>query len=270
MAISLELIKELRERSGAGMADCKNALAEAEGNLEQAMEILRKKGIAKAAKRSDRETAEGLVKVSVSDDGNEGYIFKLCAETDFVVLSEQFQQFAGVLAEVVKAARVATREELLEIDLDGAGTVSAELERLSSVVGEKLELKEYGILASGGSVAAYSHAGEQIGVLVSIDKPNDPELARDIAMQIAAANPKYISSAEVDPAELAKEKEIYAEQLKKEGKPEAMIEKIVAGKVNKYYEEVCLLEQEFIKDDSKKIKDLLGSVKVEQFMRFAL
>jgi len=270
MAISLELIKELREKSGAGMADCKNALTEANGDLEQAMDLLRKKGIAKAAKRSDRETGEGLVKVATNDDNNEGYMFKLCAETDFVVRSEQFQAIAIKLLEVVKAARAESREVLMDIDLDGDGTVGEVIERLSSVVGEKIELNQYAILTSGGTVGAYSHAGEQIGSLVAIDRPNASELARDLAMQVAASNPKYSIPADVTAEELAREQDVYTEQLKKEGKPEAMIEKIMAGKINKYYEEVCLTEQEFIKDESKKIKQLLGDAKIEKFVRFAL
>lgn len=270
MAISLELIKELREKSGAGMADCKNALTEADGDIELAMDLLRKKGIAKAAKRSDRETGEGLVKVATNDDNNQGYMFELCAETDFVVRSEQFQTFAAKLLEVVKAARVDTKEALMDIDLDDAGTVGQTLESLSSVVGEKLELKQYAIVTSGGTVGAYSHAGEQIGALVAIDRPNEPELARDLAMQVAASNPKCIAPADVKAEDLEREKDIYAEQLKKEGKPEAMIEKIMSGKVNKYYEEVCLTEQEFIKDETKRIKQLLGEAKIEKFVRFAL
>ncbi|NTU99395.1 elongation factor Ts [Candidatus Falkowbacteria bacterium] len=269
MAISLELIKALREKSGAGMADCKNVLAEADGDIEKAMELLRKKGIAKAAKRSDRETAEGLVKVLANDENNLGYIFELCAETDFVVRSDQFQQFANKLVETVKSVKAGNKDELLAAQMDGS-SVSESLEALSSVVGEKLELKKYEVLASNGTVGAYSHAGEQIGVIVALDKPGQADLARDIAMQIAASNPKYILPADVDASEIEKEKDIYAEQLRKEGKPEEMIEKILTGKMSKYYEEVCLTEQEFIKDETKKIKNLLGDVKVEKFVRIAL
>lgn len=270
MNISLDLIKQLREKSGAGMADCKNALTEAEGDVEKAMDILRKKGISKAAKRSDRETTEGLVKVATNEENNEGYIFEINAETDFVVLSEQFQNFAERLIELVKAARPANREELLAIALEEGGTIAEALENLSSVVGEKLEIKKYEILTSGGSVAGYIHGAGRIGVLVAIDKPNTPELAREIAMQVAATNPKYVTPEEVTAEEVAKEKEIYAEQLSKEGKPAEMIEKILAGKINKFYEEICLVKQEFIKDESKKIADILGGTKVERFVRFSL
>ncbi|KKR32468.1 MAG: Elongation factor Ts [Candidatus Falkowbacteria bacterium GW2011_GWF2_39_8] len=270
MNISLDLIKQLREKSGAGMADCKNALTEAEGDLEKAMEILRKKGITKAAKRSDRETTEGLVKVATNEDSNEGYIFQINAETDFVVRSEQFQNFAERLIQLVKAARPATKEELLAIALEEGGTILEALENLSSVVGEKLEIKQYDMLTSGGSVAGYIHGAGNIGVLVAIDKSGSAELAREIAMQVAAVNPRYISPEEVTEEEIAKEKEIYAEQLSKEGKPAEMIEKILAGKINKYFEEICLTKQEFIKDDSKKICDILGDAKVEKFIRYSL
>jgi elongation factor Ts len=137
-------------------------------------------------------------------------------------------------------------------------------------VGEKLEIKRYAMITSGGTVAAYSHAGEQIGSLVAIDLPMQSELAKEIAMQVAASNPKYISSDEIEPAELAREKDIYLEQLRKEGKPEEMLEKIVGGKLNKFFEDICLLNQEFIKDDTKKVSDLLNGAKVEQFVRYAL
>jgi len=270
MEISLEKIKELREKSGVGMADCKNALTEAEGDLEKAIEILRKKGVAKAAKRSDRETGEGLVKVAVNEEGNEGYIFELNAETDFVVRSEQFQNFAEKLIEIVSAAKPENKDKMMNLVLEDGNTVQTALENLSSVVGEKLDIKRYDILTSGGSVAAYSHQGGRIGVLVAIDKSKDAELAREIAMQIAAVNPKYINPEDVSEEEINKEKEIYTEQLRKEGKPEEMITKIMAGKINKYFEEICLSRQEFIKDDTKKVCDVLGNAKVEKFIRFAL
>lgn len=270
MNISLELIKQLREKSGAGMADCKNVLTEAEGDLEKAMELLRKKGIAKAAKRSDRETGEGLIKVAVNDENNEGYIFEINAETDFVVRSEQFQNFSEHLIEIVKAAKPDNKEQMMDLILEDGNTVSASLENLSSVVGEKLDIKRYEILTSGGTVSAYTHQGGKIGVLVAIDKGNDPELAREIAMQIAAVNPKYIDPSEVSEEEVNKEKEIYSEQLKKEGKPEEMIEKIMTGKINKYFEEICLIKQEYIKDESKKVCDILNGAKVEKFVRFSI
>lgn len=269
MNISLELIKKLREKTGAGMSDCKIALEEAGGDMTKAVEILRKKGIAKAAKRSEREACEGLIKVGVNKEGNEGYIVEINAETDFVVRSQQFQDFTRQAMEIIKTKRPADREALLAENLGGR-TIKESLENLSGVIGEKLEIKRYDILTFGGTVAAYSHPGERVGVLVALNKKGETELAREIAMQIAAVNPKYVSPAEVPAEELAKEKEIYAEQLAKEDKAEAMTEKIIQGKLNKYFEEVCLIKQEYIKDDSKKVEDILGGVKVEKFIRYSL
>lgn len=269
MSISLELIKDLRERTGAGMADCKTALAESDGDLEKAIEILRKKGIAKAAKRSDRETSEGLVKLATNDQQTEGYIVELNAETDFVVRSDGFQQFADKLINFIRDTKSADLEALLASKFE-QGSVREDLEALSSVVGEKLDIKRYAKLSSNGSVAGYSHAGGRIGALVALDQAGQTDLARDIAMQVAAVNPKYVTPEEVPADELAREKDIYAEQLRKEGKPEEMIEKIMAGKVNKYYEEVCLVKQEYIKDDSKKVEAVLNGAKVEAMVRFSL
>lgn len=269
MSISLELIKALRERTGAGMADCKTILEEAQGDMDKAIELLRKKGIAKAAKRSDRETSEGLVKIATNATQTEGYIFELNAETDFVVRSDNFQQFADKLLAFVTEKTPANLAELLAMPYE-KGTVQEDLEAFSSVVGEKLEIKKYEKITSVGTVGVYSHAGGRIGAVVALDKAGVADLAREIAMQVAAANPRYIAPEDVDPAEVAKEKDIYAEQLRKEGKPEEMIEKIMAGKVNKFYEEICLIKQEYIKDDSQKIANILGDAKVEKMVRISL
>ena len=266
--INMELIKQLREMTGAGMVDCKKALDEANNDLQAAVEILRKKGIAKAAKRTDRETNEGVVKVAVNTDNNEAYIFDLTSETDFVSRNEKFQNFAAEVMALVLSARPADRESLLSLPM-AQGSVQENLASLSGTIGEKMEINRFGRL-QGASLAAYSHLGGKLGVLIALDQPGKEDLALELAMQVAAANPKYIDSSEVVPAELEKEKEIYREQLLKEGKPEAMIEKILAGKVNKYYEDVCLIEQEFIKDDKKKVKDILGGAKVLGFFRFGL
>ncbi len=264
----MELIKQLREMTGAGMVDCQKALKEADNNLEKAVEILRKKGIAKAAKRTDRDTNEGVVKVSVNADKNEGYILEVNSETDFVSRNEKFQAFADSVMELIKAQKPATLEDLLGLKLT-AGTVQEDLDSLSGTIGEKLGLKRFAIV-TGATVAAYSHLGGKIGVLVALDQPGKEELAQDLGMQVAAANPKYLVPSEVDPAEMAKEKEIYKEQLLKEGKPEAMVEKIVEGKAGKYYSEVCLNEQEYIKDDKKKVKDILGGATILKFIRYSL
>ena len=264
----MDLIKKLRDKTGAGISECKQALEEAQGNTLKAIEILRKKGIAKAAKRGDREVGEGIIKVMVNDAGDEGYIVEVNAETDFAARSDKFQDFSNKVLKTVKTGKPASVEELLSLKLDG-GTVKDNLYNLSGIIGEKLDIKRCAFL-TGETVAGYSHMGGKIGVLVALKKPGEIELAREIAMQVAAVNPQYIKPEDVPQEEIDKEKEIYAEQLKKEGKPENIIEKILEGKINKYFEEVCLIKQEYIKDDKKHVEDILGDVKVEKFVRYSL
>lgn len=264
----MELIKKLRDLTGAGMVDCQNALKEANNDLEKAIEILRKKGIAKAAKRTGREASEGVVKVATNAAGDEGYVVEINSETDFVSRNEKFQAFANEVLELVKTNKPKSLEELLASKFKN-GTVQEELDSLSGTIGEKMGVKRVEIL-NGATVGAYSHLGGRMGVLVALDQPGKNDLAVDVAMQIAAANPKYITPEEVLADELAKEKEIYKEQLLKEGKPEAMVDKIVEGKMGKFYSEVCLVEQEFIKNDKQKVKDILAGAKVLKFVRFSL
>jgi len=265
----MELIKELREKTGAGIVECKKALVEAGNDIEKATEILRKKGIAKAAKRSERETSEGIVRLLVSDDAKKAYAVKLGSETDFVARNEKFQKFADDVLEIMKEKEPENLEALLALPMEGV-SVKESIDTLSGVIGEKLEITEMSILKTSGTVAVYSHMEGRIGVLVSLDSEGKNELARDIAMQVAAANPKYLNSEEVPAEEVSKEKEIYKEQLLKEGKPENILDKILEGKIKKYYEEVCLLNQEFIKDDKKKIKDILEGANIEKFVRISL
>ena len=266
---TLETIKILREKSGAGMVDCKKALEESGDDIEKAIEILRKKGIAKAAKRGEREAAEGIIKIDVTEDKKEGYIVEINSETDFVARNEQFQNFANEAMNLIKEKRPSNLDELLALEMEGM-TVKEKLDNLSGVIGEKLDIKKFDVLKTEGTVAAYSHMGGRIGVLVSLDKAGENDLAYEIAMQIAATDPKCITPEEVSEEDLNKEKEIYKEQLLKEGKPENIIEKIMEGKVNKYYEEVCLVKQEYIKEEKKKVEDILGEVKVEKFIRYSM
>lgn len=262
----METIKKLREMTGAGMVDCKKALDEAAGDLEKAVEILRKKGIAKAAKRTDREANEGIVVLAAESDN--GYMVEINSETDFVSRSEKFQDFAKQVLELIKTAKPADLEALMALPL-GVSTVKESLENLSGVIGEKLDIKRFAVV-SGGSVAAYSHLGGRMGVLVVLDQAGKNDIALDVAMQVAAANPKYLVPAEVSTEELDKEKEIARELLIKEGKPAEMVEKILEGKMSKYYSEVCLTEQEYIKDDKKKVKDILDGAAITKFVRFSL
>ncbi len=254
--------------TGAGMVDCKKALDEAGNDLQKAVEILRKKGIAKAAKRTDRETNEGVVKVAVDAAAGEAYIFELTSETDFVSRNEKFQGFADEVMSLALNSRPENLESLLALSM-AQGSVQENLANLSGTIGEKMEIRRFARL-QGASLAAYSHLGGKLGVLVALDQAGKEELAMEVAMQVAAANPKYLESSQVSTEELDKEKEIYREQLLKEGKPEAMVEKILEGKVSKYYGEVCLLDQEFIKDDKKKVRDILGGAKILGFFRFSL
>ncbi|MDD5527991.1 MAG: translation elongation factor Ts [Patescibacteria group bacterium] len=264
----MELIKQLRERSGAGMMDCKKALDEAGEDLEKALEFLRKKGIAKAAKREGREAKEGCIQLAVNKEGTEGYIVEVNAETDFVARNEKFQAFAKAVLDLIICSKPADLDALLALKLK-TGTVKEDLDELSGTIGEKLAIKNFNIV-KGASVAGYSHMGGKIGVLVAIDAAGQQDLAEDMAMQIAAANPKYIEPSEVPAADIEKEKEIEREVLAKEGKPEAMMEKILIGKVNKFYEAVCLVKQEYIKDDKRKVEQVLGGVKVTKFVRYSL
>ena len=264
----MELIKKLREITGAGMVDCQKALKEVGNDLDKAVELLRKKGIAKAAKRGDRETNEGVIKLAVNEANTEAYMVELNSETDFVSRNEKFQELADNVLDIVKNNKPANIDELLDIDHEGM-KLKEVVDNLSGTIGEKMVVKNMAVL-EGETVAAYSHLGGKIGVLVALDKADKKDLAYDVAMHIAAANPKYLKPEEVQAEDLEKEKEIYKEQLLKEGKPEAMIDKIVEGKMGKYYSEVCLLEQEYIKDDKKKIKEILGDVNVTKFIRFTL
>lgn len=266
----MELIKKLRERTGAGIGDCKKALEEAGNDIDKAVEILRKKGIAKASKRSEREASEGVVRVSVNEMHNEGYIVEVNTETDFAARNDMFQELADRILEVVEEKKPTNLDELLTMDYEDDLTVKDAVDNLSGVVGEKMGIKRCDILTTGGTVADYTHMNGRIGVLASVDKINAWDLAYDIAMQVAATNPKYLAPEDVPAEEINKEKEIYREQLAKEGKPENIMEKIIEGKINKYYEEVCLLKQEYIKDDKKKVEDILGGAKIERFIRYSL
>lgn len=269
MNISMETIKILREKCGAGMVDCKKALEETGGDIDQAIEILRKKGIAKAAKRSEREASEGVIKVMTNDGNTEGYILEVNAETDFVARNEKFQDFADKIIYLIKESKPKNLEELLKLSMDG-GSVGESLDSFSGIIGEKLQIRRFEVIKSEGTVGAYSHMGGKIGILVDLNKAGMEDLAIDMAMQVAATNPKYLDRSEVPNEEIEKEKAVYREQLLREGKPEAMIEKIMEGKINKYFEDVCLVDQDYIKDDKKKVREILGEVKITRFARYSL
>ena len=265
----MENIKILREKTDAGIVDCKNALAEANNDINKAVEILRKKGIAKAIKRSDKEVNEGIIKVKIDDQAKKGYIIEINAETDFVIRNKKFQEFVDKILRVIMDKQPQEKNQLMSLPLDNS-TVQEVLNILSGVIGEKLDIKRFSTLVSNGTVAGYTHPGGKIGVLVAIDREGEKELSADLAMQIAATNPKYITAEQVPAYEINNEKEIYIEQLRKQGKPENVIDKIIICKINIYFGEVCLVNQEYIKDDKKTVKDILGKAKVEEYIRYSL
>ncbi|HYM19652.1 MAG TPA: translation elongation factor Ts [Candidatus Kapabacteria bacterium] len=278
MAISAELVKKLRDRTGAGMADCKKALEEANGNEEQAIEILRKKGAASAAKRADRVAKEGVIVVAVSDDKHKAVIAEVNSETDFVARNESFVEFAQDVADSALKASPNSHEEFLLSKLSSGITISEGVGEQTGRIGEKIEARRFELVDSGsGVIASYIHPGSKLGVLVAlkgIDPSKGASLGRDIAMQVAAMNPLALSRKDVDASTVTKEMDIFRTQLKNEGKKEEIVERILGGKMDKFYQDNVLLEQSFIKDASKTITDLLkeagNGVEVTGFVRMQL
>ena len=275
MAISAELVKRLRDKTGAGMADCKKALEEANGDEQKAIEVLRKRGAASAAKRSDRVAKEGVIVGSVSEDQKHGILAEVNSETDFVARNDSFMQFAQSVADAALAANPNSHEEFLLAKLSSGATISEEVGAQTGRLGEKLEARRFEILHErGGVVTSYIHPGSKLGVLVAIaGSSNASTLGRDIAMQIAAMNPIAIDRSQISTEQLEKELEIYRTQARNEGKKEEIIDRIAKGKLEKYYQDFCLVEQSFIKDAAKTVNDLLkeaGGLKVTGFIRMQL
>lgn len=267
--VTATLVKELREKTGAGMMDCKKVLTETDGDLEKAAELLRERGIAKAAKKSGRVAAEGLVEAYISEDGKLGAIVEVNSETDFVAKNEEFKTFVMDVAKQVVVNNPATVEELLaepSISVEGK-TVNEVLVEKIATIGENMTIRRFARFESEGLVEKYIHGDGKIAVLVNMENGNK-ELAKDICMQIAAAKPEYVSREQVPAEKLEKEKEILKAQTMNEGKPEAIAEKIVMGRINKFYEEICLVDQEFVKDPSMKVSQVLKDAKVIEFARF--
>lgn len=265
--ITAALVKELREITGAGMMDCKKALVECEGDKDKAIDYLREKGIAKAAKKAGRIASEGVV--AAASDGSTACIVEVNSETDFVAKNENFQNLVKKIAEHIVATKPADLDALNASELDGKTVADVMTEAVASI-GEKLSLRRFEVYTSeDGKLATYIHMGGKIGVIVELSGGED-ELGKDVAMQIAAAKPQCISRADVDTDALAHEREVLRKQALEEGKPEKIVEKMVDGRINKYYKEVCLVEQEFVKDSDKTIKDILGGVEVRRFARFEM
>ena len=274
MAITAAMVKELREKTGAGMMDCKKALTECEADVEKALDWLRQKGLSKAAKRADRATSEGVIASATSADGKVSAIVEVMTETDFVARGEKFQDFAKHVAEEVAA----NNPETLDAFQDS-------MNELAASTGEKTVLGRFVRMSVEGEgvIGTYVHSNGKLAVLVEVDtdKPADAtvaEFAKNVAMQIAASNPLAIDADSLDPALLEREREVYRQKALAEGKPEKIIDKIAEGAVKKYCKEVCLLDQPYIRDDKMSVQDLLKatakaagcSIAIKQFVRIQL
>ena len=269
--ITASQVKDLREKTGAGMMDCKKVLTETDGDMEKAIELLRERGIAKAAKKSGRIAAEGLVESYISEDGKVGAVVEVNAETDFVAKNEEFKTFvASVAKQVVKKNPKDLDDLLAQESIDEAGkTVKDVLTDKIAKIGENMNIRRFARFESAGLLESYIHGDGKIAVLVNM-KGGDHEVAKDVCMQIAAARPEYLNEASVPEDRLNKEKEILKAQTMNEGKPEAIAEKIVQGRIRKFFEEVCLVDQPFVKDPNKKVSELLKehNAEVTEFARF--
>lgn len=261
MSISATDVNKLRQMTGAGMMDCKKALTEANGDFETAIDILRKKGQKVSASRSDKEAKEGSVFVKTNDKGNEGIIVALNCETDFVAKNDEFQKLGSMILEVADKNKPASIDELLS-QKSGNLSIQEHITDLVGKIGEKVEVSSYERV-SGDQVIPYIHGGAKLGVLVALKGVaggNFTEVGKDVAMQIAAMKPIALDKNDVDPSVVQREIEIGKEQARAEGKAEAMLEKIALGKLNKFYKDNTLLNQEFVKDNSKTISQMLDGV----------
>jgi elongation factor Ts len=283
MDITSEMIKKLRDQTGAGMMDCKRALESTGGNMDAAIEYLRKKGAAVAQKRADRSAKEGAIVTRVSSDGKTGVIVEVNCETDFVARSGDFVGFANAVAEAIETAKPTNLDSVAGLPTQGGKKVSELQNDLLAKVGEKIDVKRFAMYqADAGSVGSYTHLGSKIGVLVEFAGLEGADAAggagRDVAMQIAAMNPMVITRDQLDKTIIEREMEIYRTQAKNEGKTAPIVDKIATGRLEKFYQEVCLMEQIFIKDSGKTIKEYLNEtsartgkpVAVRRFVRFHL
>lgn len=270
MAITTALIKELRERTGAGMLDCKKALEENGGDIEKAIDWLREKGIAKAAKKSGRVAAEGLVFAAVSADRKKGAILEFNSETDFVAKNDEFKTFGEKLVQLSLEHDLTSEDELKAFELEGK-KVEDNLTELIAKIGENMSIRRLKLVSTDGFIETYIHLGGKIGVLLNVSgeaTPENVEKAKGVAMHVAAMDPKYLNSEQVTADDLEREKEIARHQLQQEGKPENIIEKILEGKMRKFYEENCLVNQKYVRDDSVTIEKFIAPSSIISFDRF--
>jgi elongation factor Ts len=270
MAISASQVKELRERTGAGMMECKKALTETDGDIEAAIELMRKSGQAKAAKKAGRIAAEGLIRITQSADGTNAVMVEVNCETDFVAKDANFVSFADAVSERVLASDVADVDSLMALSLhDGEDTtIETARQALVSKIGENMTVRRFVRISSSGTIGAYLH-GSRIGVLVDIEG-GDAELAKDVAMHVAASNPLCVSADDVPEDKVAHEREIFSAQAAESGKPAEIVEKIVDGRIRKFFEEVTLLGQAFVKDPDTTVGKMLdkAGARVISFTRY--
>ena len=270
MSISAKSVMALRKKTGAGMMDCKKALTATDGDVDKAITFLREKGISKAAKKADRIAAEGLIFSYISEDNKKGAILELNSETDFVAKNNDFVNFGKTAVKFVVDNSINSIDELKNSTIDGK-PFSEALASLIATIGENLNVRRIELIVTEGFVVSYTHMGGKIGVLVNCSTNSNEEnivKARDIAMHAAAMDPSYFDKSEVTQEILDKEKAIMKVQLISEGKPEAIIEKILIGKMNKFYEENCLLQQKFVKDDKITVEKFAAEMKIASFVRY--
>ncbi len=267
MAITASLVKELRERTGAGMMECKKALVECDGNIEAAADLMRKSGAAKADKKAGRVAADGAIKIKVSDDGKKAVIVEINSETDFVAKDDNFQAFAESVTDVVFNNAPTDVEALKNMATADGRTVEQVREALVGKIGENIKVRRFKIMTTADSLVSYQH-GIRIGVVV--DSSTDREMGKDIAMHVAAVNPQYVQESDVPAETVEKEKGILIAQAEASGKPPEIIEKMIVGRLKKYLAEITLLGQPFVKDQDQTVGKLLSSssARVNQFIRF--
>lgn len=268
MNVTADTVRQLRERTGAGMMECKKALVETQGDLDSAAELMRKQGLAKADKKATRVAAEGVIAIERAADGRSAAMVEVNCETDFVARNEHFQQFAAAVAQAAGSGHAADLDSLLASTLASGESVDERRRALVSKVGEKISVRRFTRMSSPGPLGAYLH-GTRIGVLVALEG-GDAALARDLAMHIAASSPRYLSSAQVPAAVVAKEREILEEQAQREGKSPEIVAKMVSGRLRKSLAEITLLGQPFVKDPEQSIEKLLqnAGASVREFQRF--
>ncbi|MEX0724376.1 MAG: translation elongation factor Ts [Gracilimonas sp.] len=257
MSISAADVKKLRDMTGAGMMDCKKALAEADGDFDQAVEYLRKKGQQVSEKRADREANQGLILSRISDDKKKAAMIEINCETDFVARNEEFQEDAETFLNAAFDNDIENTKDLLAVEVDGL-TIEKHLEEMVGKIGEKIEINNVVLMTTDGTLISYIHPGNQLGVLAEFDGDlTDAEIGKDVAMQVAAMKPLSVTRDGVDSTLVEKELEIAKDQLLNEGKPEHIAEQAAKGKLRRFYEERVLLEQKFVKDNSVSVKDYL-------------